>query len=415
MTVICTLGRAIPRGLDFVAKQEKAFKTNLLRQASQNFLITPTMYVYQSIYLAALGATALQLAIVYGVGGAAATLVTIPGGWLADRYGIKRIFLLGTVFMILGSLLFTMASDWTMGIPAMLIFNSAWALVMTVCPTVCGSCLESSERATGMQLCDTLSAAPRLVAPIVGAVVVAQSGGLSADGIRPLYWIQAAGLLVLLIFIYTQFTEPSKRTNLKTDSRFISGMKEVFVEGRMVKRWVVNIFLVSIPLFVSNAYLPLFAAEVKQADEYLIGTMIAATMVVPLLLSIPIGRFADMFGRKKTLYATIPLYCISLLLLIHAPNPTILIGSGVLQGFYTLCSVTSGTISAELVPIPLLGRWFGILGFSRGLAGMLGPIIAGILWSAIAPSSVFLFLLVIMLASSFILATMPETLKIYVT
>jgi len=407
--------KTIQRGLYFINKQEGTFKINMVRVASQNFLITPTMYVYQSIYIVALGATPIQLAMVYSVGGVAATIITIPSGWLADKYGIKKMFSIGTFMMILGAFLFALASNWIMTIPAMIIFNTAYTLVVTLCPTICGSCLKSSERATGMQLCDSLSAIPSLIAPIIGAVIVTQCGGFNVDAIRPLYWMQVVGFSMLLMLILKRFANPSGRKESKVNLDFVNSIREVFLQGTTVKRYIVYSLLFAIPFFVTNVYLPLYAMEVKGASEYVVGSMKTASWILPLLLAILIGRLADIFGRKRIIYITTLLYCISFLFLVYAIDPNMLIISGIFQGFYMLAAVTSGAISAELVPISILGRWFGIIGFFRGLVSIVGPIIGGILWSIIGPSFVFFFLIVVMLMSMALLMTIPETLKKSIT
>jgi MFS family permease len=163
---------------------------------------------------------------------------------------------------------------------------------------------------------------------------------------------------------------------------------------------------------VSPVYLPLFAVEIKHADQLILGGIAAASMVAPLSLSIVIGRLADTIGRKKVIYLTTPVYCVSLLLLIYASSSTILLASGVLQGFFMLSAVTQGAMTAELVPTSLLGRWYGLLGLFRGCVTVLAPVIGGVIWGGIGPEYVFFFLIATQLFKLLILMTMPETLRI---
>jgi Na+/melibiose symporter-like transporter len=280
-----------------------------------------------------------------------------------------------------------------------------------VCPMVCGSCLKSEERATGMQLCDTLSAVPRLVAPVVGSMLVTWFGGINEQGIRPLYYLQALGLCLVFAIVARRFTDPAAKRASNTASSLIGGMREVLTQGTMVKRWLLYISLSTIPMAVSPVYLPLFAAELKHADQLVLGGMAAASMVAPLSLSIAIGRLADTIGRKKVIYLTTPIYCASLLLLIYASDPTMLLVSGVFQGFFMLSAVTQGAMTAELVPTPLLGRWHGLLGLVRGVITVLAPVMGGALWGSISPESVFFFLIATQLLKFLILMTVPETLR----
>jgi len=398
------------RGLNFLARQKTTFKTNLVRVSSQNFFSALTQQ-FQSLYIVALGATPFQLGIVNSIGGLAGAAIATPTGWLADKYGIKRILLIGTPLLALGSLIFALAPDWLTIIPALLIATLALRMVMTVCPMVCGSCLKSEERATGMQLCDTLSAVPRLFAPVIGSMIVTEFGGIDEAGIRSLYYLQGIGFCLILGFVLKRFTDPSERKASTATSSLLEGVRDVFTQGIRVKRWIFYTSLSTIPMFISPVYLPLFAAEVKQADQFVLGGLATASMVVPIALSIATGRLADTIGRKKVIYLTTPIYCLSLLLLVYAPDATTLLASGVLQGFFMLSAVTQGAMTAELVPTQLLGRWYGLLGLIRGLVSVLAPAVGGVLWSHINPASVFFFLIATQVVKLFILITVPETLR----
>jgi len=243
---------------------------------------------------------------------------------------------------------------------------------MTVCPMVCGSCLKSEERATGMQLCDTLSAAPRLIAPIFAAFVITAFGGITLEGIKPLYYLQVVGFSVLWLFTLRKFENPLSRAASRDTSSLVDGIRDVLGLGGTVRRWILFICFATVPMFVNTAYLPLFAAEFKGADQFVLSGMATASTFMPLLLSIPIGRLADTFGRKRVIFLLTPIYISSILILVFAPNTTFLIISSILQGVLMLGMVTQGAMTAELVPPSLLGRWYGILGVFRGIVILTG-------------------------------------------
>jgi MFS family permease len=169
-----------------------------------------------------------------------------------------------------------------------------------------------------------------------------------------------------------------------------------------------------VPFYLNAIYIPLYAAQVKGADPFTIGGMATASLLVPLLLSIPVGRLADRFGRKKIVFLCMPLYALSLVLLAIAPvgGSFILLLAGVFQGFYTLGIVTGNAMRAELVPINLLGSWSGLLGLFGGVVGIIVPTSAGLLWNYISPTSVLLLLIVSTALSGGALATIPETLNL---
>jgi MFS family permease len=405
------IGEPIAKAVRFVSRQEKPFRVNMQRAAGTYFLRTLVLQ-YQPIFIAALGATAFQLGAANSIGGLSAAAIALPTGWLADRHGVRRIFLAAMALMLFGAFLFASAETWMIAIPALLIGNLGLQMEATACPTVCGSCLKDEERATGMGLCDTLAATPGLIAPLIGAIVITRFGGLNAGGIRPLYYLQIIGFSLILIFVLAEFREPERRRGLKISSGFSGSIRELLVRGTRLKSWILFVSLSSIPLYMGTmVYVPFFAAEMKHANEFVLGGMAMASIVVPLLLSIPVGRLADRIGRKKVLYLTMSIYCLSLLLLVYAVDSTMLLFSGVLQGFLTLAAVTRCAMTAELVPTALLGRTFGILGLFTGLIMIVAPIIGGFLWSATGPESVFYSIIVVQVLSMLALLTMPETLS----
>ena len=86
--------RVIERAVSFVKRQERPFKVNMVRAAFQYFF-TCLIQQYQPIYIVGLGADPLQLGLVAGIGGVAGAVISMPTGWLADKYGIRKMFLLG--------------------------------------------------------------------------------------------------------------------------------------------------------------------------------------------------------------------------------------------------------------------------------------------------------------------------------
>jgi len=411
MFVIALIKEILENLVKFIKRQPKPFRVNMIRAAAGSFLDNLTGQ-FRSVYILRLGATPFQLGIVTSIAGISGTAIALPTGWLADKHGIRKMFLTAIPLMVLSSLLFVVALDWITTIPAMLLAMLGFQLLGTACPMVCGTYLKSEERATGKQMCDTISAIPTLIAPIVAAGLITKFGGLNAEGIRPLFFLQALGYTLVLGFTYKFYFDTLEMKASSIFSGFTRSIGEVFKIGVAAKPWILYIFLSSTTLYTSVTYLYAFVTEIKHGNEFVVGGMTAASMILPLLISLLLGRAADTFGRKKVLYITIPLYCTSILLLICAPNITTLLISGVLQGFYLLSAVTQGAITAELVPTSLLGRWYGILNLLRGLASVTAPIIGGFIWTTIGPNYVFFFMILTETSKMIILwLAIPETLK----
>jgi MFS family permease len=372
-----------------------------------NFSIGLTQQ-YQSIYVIALGATALELGYLTSLGGVATMLLSIPVGLLADRHGIKRMLTASLALFLVGFLVFGLSHSWQLTAFAYIFTAIALLVSNNVCPMVCGACLKSIERTTGMQLCDTVAAIPRLFAPIGAALIIAVMGGLTPEGIRPLFWLGSAILFIAILMISRFFENPP--VSKQPDGRgFTTGLVRVFREGVNVKRWLVYYTLMSLPWYVSF-YIPLYAKQVKNASPMVLGLMDSGFWLMVVLLAIPVGLASDRLGRKKVIPILAPIYCLGLIMLGNSPNDPLTVLAGALSGFTMLSAVTESSMTVELVPRELLGSWFGLLGFFTGLISFAAPIIGGYIWD-IGPIYVLYILAATQIAKLAILWTMPSKTK----
>lgn len=390
----------------FLQRQESPFKVNIMRNLVKNLAVNLT-YQYQPIYMTSLGATPLILGYLNSISGAVNTVLSIPTGVLADKVGIKRVLLLTLGISILSTLVFGVANTWQVAAVGLILSAVAFILDRTSCPMICGSTLGTEERVTGMGICDTVSFFPQMIAPLIGATLITYFGGMNAQGIKPLYWIQVVGLVVSFIIVWTKFTNPRQLT-VGGKSSVFSNISNVFKEGTMVKRWIL-LTMVSSFWWQVAFYIPLYAADIKGAGQFIVGGMSAASTVVFVFLAIPLGHLADTWGRKKMITVAGGLIVLSYISLIYAQSDLVLILSGFLSGFSMTVGQTQMAIAVDLVPKKYMGSWFGLLGFFRGLVSIVSPIVCGYLWSNVSPESVFWLIMLTQIGNIGMLYTVPTS------
>jgi MFS family permease len=137
-----------------------------------------------------------------------------------------------------------------------------------------------------------------------------------------------------------------------------------------------------------------------------------------MLTSIPLGRLADRYGRKRLLFAVAPMAYVGNLCLVLAPAGTawaswVLMLYGVFFGFNTISMALASSMTADIMPQGQMGRWIGIVSLFRGLLSIPAPVIGGLIWQHVGPQYVFLVAIAIDACIRLpLLATVHETLHL---
>jgi len=393
-------------------RQQRDWLVTVVR-TSLDRLAYQMVFPYLSIYIIALGATATQLGLVNSLGMLVAGLAGPFTGWLIDRHGPRSFYLAGIALLAVAYLTYALAQSWEITVLAMTAYWLGYSVSSHSCATICGNCLANRDRATGMTICETVAAGLLgIVGPVVGTVIVVSSGHVDAGAIRPLFFIAFATTVVSFVFILTQLS--GQRWGARGSGRAVfADLGVVLREGNHLKRWLAIAAIGQLPVGMVFAFSSVYAHEVKGADAVVLGAMATAAAVGSIALAVPLGRVADRIGRKRVLYATIPLFSLSCLVLVWAPGPLALVLAGALQSFYYIGGPIAAAMERELVPAAHMGRWIGIARVVKMLTSATLVLVAGAIWDRLGPQYVFLAFVAIDLGIRLpLLVSMPETLGI---
>lgn len=398
--------------LHFISRQQRDWKVTVGR-TSLDKLAYQMIFPYLSIYIVALGASATQLGMVNSIGMIFAGIASPLVGWFIDRTGPKKIYLTGIGFMAISYLMYSLAVGWTITIFAMIAYWLGQSISTQSCATVCGNCLPNKDRATGMTICETVAAGLLgMVGPMLAAWLITAFGGVSVDGIRPLFFVALAISIGSLILVYTQLSNRKWNNVHRSPQNIFSDLYGIIKGGRYLRRWLVLAAIGNLPLGMIFPFSQVFANEAKGADGFILAAMVTGASLTSIVLAIPLGRLADRIGRKRILYLTVPLFWASNAILVWATNPAWLVIAGVLQGFYWIGAPIAMAMERELVPADQMGRWLGITRCFRMLFNAAMAFIAGLIWDKIGPHFVFMaFVALDLLIRMPLLISMPETLN----
>jgi MFS family permease len=405
--------------LGFLKRQNGNYKAILFKDTLFN--LTSTHMVgsipasqYYLLYISSLGANPAQLGFLRSLGLISTALISIPAGWLSDRYSVKKILLMGVFIHTAVALNFILATDWFWILPACIFAFVGFNLHRESASLVLVNSLNKQDRGMGMGINKALCAIPGIVCPFLAAYLVSRFGGFTAEGIRPLFYIQLIGLAI--IFLFMAFKLKDKRLGNSLEKISFSGdIKGLFREGVGLKRWILMVAILSFMEGITIPIKPLYLVNIKSADPFILAAMTASTTFMLLLFSVPIGKLSDKWGRKKVIFLLRPLFYCSRILLVFSPAPIYLIFVGILDAFSAMVTVTGVlwiTMQMELVESSRRGIWQGIILTLRALFKTPAAIIGGVAYMKFNPSILFLLPIITDLILILpIFTTLPETMK----
>ena len=411
--VLKTLHLYAGRMISYIRRQPHNFKVMLARRSIQAVGMNLAAQ-YNSLYATALGASPVHVGSLQSVGNGMSAFASILAGWFIDRSGTRTIFLVGAGMLVASGLLFFAAPHWVFLYAGIMFYYMGLRITCTCCSVTGAIELVNTERATGRGLCRTLASIVTITTPMLAAWFVAACGGLNEAGLRPLYGLQAGVFALVFLLLLAFFRDRKVAVEDRPAQGVLSAFVSVFARGRgRIIRLLLLASLLDVPFNMTMPFIPLFAHQLKGADEYVIGGIMVARNVTPLLFSIIAGRLADRRGRKMLLYLVSPLIYAGFLSLIFAQGTAVLLLAGLLFGFTNIAVGIGQAMAAEVVPKEQMGRWLGMISLVRAALSVPAPLLGGFIWDAVSPEAVFLAAIAIDLVVRLpLLASIPETLHL---
>ena len=184
-------------------------------------------------------------------------------------------------------------------------------------------------------------------------------------------------------------------------------------------RWIIaslsaSVLLSSLGTSIANVALPRFT-EVFGASFQQVQWIVLAYLMAITTLIVTVGRFGDIFGRRRLLLAGIMVFTVSSGLCGLAPSLPMLIAARALQGTGAAVMLAlTMTFVADTVPKDRVGSAMGVLGTMSAIGTALGPSLGGVLiagfdWRAIFFVNLPLGALSLFFAHRYLPADLPKS------
>jgi MFS family permease len=299
---------------------------------------------------------------------ALARVVTdIPAGLLADRFGKKKIMILGLVLIILSAIGAGLADTYAWLIFARIVGGIGSALYMTAGITWVVQLTAGKARGRYMSMYTGLVLAGTIFGPTIGGYTAARFG-LNA----PFFAWAALGVAGLIATI--PLREPVDSSQAERSKMNVKDILSVFSNRpfMLVNCAVLALFFLRIG--VRSTLVPLFASLNLGLSEDRIGILLTVAAVATVACTFPAGWLSDRVGRKRPVMACLLL---SGIVVLFIPLQGSLAGLMGIMACYGVATGIQGSMAAwpaDVAPKGKLGTSMGVYRVMADIGMFLGPI-----------------------------------------
>ena len=321
-----------------------------------------------------------------------------PGGWLADRLGRRRAFLIFVTLAAAGYVVYYFAFSWPLVFVGLALAMAWQSMASPAIFAVIGDSLPQERRAMGFTMQSILKRVPSVIAPIIGGVMIASMGIVAGVHTGLLITLALAAIALLLVLKLNVAIKTSKTTNIR-------GVWRSFHAA--LKRLLISDVIIRMCEGMTGVLTILYVTNVQGFSTARYGTLIAIQMIVSILVYIPAGKIADRIGRKPFVIVTFLSFGLFPLAVVLASNFALLILAFIIGGLREIGEPSRKAMIVDFARDDLRARSVGLYYLVRSLSITPAAAIGGLLWK-ISPQVPFVTAAIIGLIGTVVFALTVE-------
>ncbi len=365
---------------------------------------------YQQIYTAELGASTIIIGMISSVSTIVISLARIPGGYIADRYGRKKIVVLMTFAIALTFFIYAFAPSWEWIFIGAIIANAS-LIYQPALFALRADSVPPEKRGVSFAFMDFLANLACIPAPLIAAYLVAT---YELKGGMRIAYIAAAllGITAAFIRLFLKETLSERRKRGKFGKDFGAG-EDFVMEYMDTLRFIFkNMFGLTLFYLLFNfgfmgisPFLSYYAVYFLGLEKEVWGYVYFLAGIFYLLSLLPIGFFVDRIGRRIVLVGIIVLTVFGVIVYGLAPKASPVTLSFVFAGLSVLMVSNASfftslsALEADLVPRERRGRTSAVLGLVASFSAATGQAFTGFAYENISPRFPFFVATAVLIAA----------------
>ena len=294
-----------------------------------------------------------------------------PGGWIADRLGRRRAFLIFIALASAGYVVYYFASSWPLVFVGLALVMAWQSMASPAIFAIIGDSLPQERRAMGFTLQSILKRVPIVIAPIIGGAMILSLGIVKGVHAGLLITLVLAALTLLLVLKVNIAIKSSVPTNM-------AGVWRSF--NQALKRLLISDVIIRMCEGMTGVLTILYVTNVQGFSTARYGTLVAIQMTVSILVMIPASKIADRIGRKPFVIVTFVSFALFPLAVMFASNFAFLVIAFVIGGLREIGEPSRKAMIVDSAREDLRARSVGLYYLVRSLSITPAAAIGGLLW-----------------------------------
>lgn len=333
-----------------------------------------------------LGATALMIGLIDGLGEAVAACLKLFSGALSDRMGRRKpLILTGYGLSTAVKPLFALAGNPLAVLAARCLDRVGKGIRAAPRDALVADVTEPDVRGAAFGLRQSLDSVGAFVGPFIAFIAMT----VTASDCRAVFWLALIPALAAVALLAGGIQEPTRKAEKAASP--VNPIHISAIKSLGSGFWFV--FFVSLLFTLGNssdAFILLRAKTLGISTNF-VPLCLVVMNITYSLSAYPAGQLSDKLGRKALILTSFALYSLVYTGLAFATDAWHVWSLLALYGLYLGFSQGSLlSIVADRVPEKLRGTAFGLLSLSVGLGLLPASLLAGWLWDSVSPQATFL-------------------------